>query len=321
MFDGISFLHAETDRPVTSRQVSDETLKSGKYDPENLANSEFYIVGSTDAFRPVPITAFAKEQLFYMQAFTIFHYRRGSYTRRQNFKSFLVLYTYEGSGLVEYCGKQLALQPGDGILIDCRKPHYYEAVEDWKVAVLHLYGPLAEHYSEEYQKSGQLVFHEEITGRFHRYLEQLLEIYDSPSLHRDLRAHHSIDGLMLYLTVLSSNLAIHKQDVPKFIQQAMKYMEQHYMEAISLDDLAAITGINKFHLSKEFKRYTGFSPHDYLIWFRINQAKILLKTTTLPATKTAHAVGIHDINNFNYLFKNRVGMTPIQYRNSADYIL
>ena len=74
MFDGISFLHAETDRPITSRQVSDETLKSGEYDPENLANSEFYLLGSTDAFRPVPITAFAKENLFYMQAFTIFHY-------------------------------------------------------------------------------------------------------------------------------------------------------------------------------------------------------------------------------------------------------
>ena len=199
--------------------------------------------------------------------------------------------------------------------------HYYAAAEDWKVAVLHLNGPLAEHYSDEYQKSGRLVFHESITGRFHRYLEQVLEIYDSPSLHRDLRAHHAIDGLLLYLTLLSSNLAIHKQDVPKSVQRAMKHMEQHYMGAISLDDLAELTGTNKFHLSKEFKRYTGFSPNDYLIWLRINHAKIMLKTTTLPASKISHQVGIHDINNFHYLFKKRVGMTPIQYRNSMDYIL
>ena len=75
----------------------------------------------------------------------------------------------------------------------------------------------------------------------------------------------------------------------------MKHMEQHYMNAIALDDLAELTGTNKFHLSKEFKRYTGFSPHDYLIWLRINQAKILLKTTTLPASKISHQVGIHDI--------------------------
>lgn len=321
MFEGISFLHAETDRPITSRSISDEALKSGKYDPENLTNSEFYIIGSTEAFRPVPITAFAKENLLHMQAFTIFHYRKGSFTRRQNFHSFLVLYTYEGTGEVEYCGKHFEMKAGDGILIDCRKPHYYVAVEDWKVAVLHVNGPLAEHYAEEYARGSQLVFHEGVTGRFHRYLEQLLEIYDSPSLHRDLRAHHSIDGLLLYLVVLSSNLAVHKQDVPKVVQQAMKHMEQQFMEDISLDTLAELTRTNKYHLSKEIKRYTGFSPHDYLIWLRINQAKILLKTTNLPANKIAHQVGIHDINNFNYLFKNRVGSTPIQYRNSADYIL
>lgn len=321
LFEGISFLHSETNQPVTSRQVSDATLKSGKYDPENLANSEFYIVGSTDAFRPVPITDFAKENLFYMQAFTIFHYRKGSYTRRQNFRSFLVLYTLEGVGSVDYCGKKLTLKTGDGILINCCKPHYYEAAEDWKVAVLHVQGPLAAHYSEEYEKMGQLVFHEETTGRFARYLEQILESYDSPSLHRDLRASHAIDGLLLYLVVLASKLAIQKQDVPRSVQQAMKYLEEHYPEAISLDDLAKLTRINKYHLSKEFKRYTGFSPNDYLIWVRIHQAKIMLKTTTLPANKISHAVGIHDINNFIYLFKNRVGMTPIQYRNSADYIL
>lgn len=321
MFEGISFLTSVAERPLISRNITKETYSSGKYDPENLANSEFYLLGSAENFCKLPITDFAQNNLLYLQAFTIFSYRKGSYTRRQNFNSFLVLYTYEGVGEVEYCGKSFELKSGDGILIDCRKPHYYCAVEDWKVAVLHIYGPLAEHYSDEYIKSGQLVFNEAVSGRFHRYVEQLLEIYESPSLHRDLRAHHAIDGLLLYLTVLSANLAIHKQDVPKAVQQAMKHIEEHFTQQISLDDLAAITRSDKYHLAKMFKRYTGFSPHNYLILLRINQAKSLLKTTTLPANKIAHQVGIHDINNFNYLFKKRVGMTPIQYRNCADYIL
>ena len=321
MFDGISFLHSETDHPVTSRQVSDAALKSGKYDPENLVNSDFYIVGSADAFRPVPITAYARENLFYMQAFTIFGYRKGSFTRRQNFHSFLILYTLAGTGRVEYGGQVAALHVGDGIFIDCRKPHYYEAAEDWKVAVFHFQGSLAEHYAEEYEKMGQPVFHEETTGRFARYLEQVLEIYDSPQLYRDLRASHAIDGMLLYLVVQASRVAIQKQDVPRFVQQAMKHMEENFAQPISLDSLAELTQTNKFHLAKEFKHYIGFSPNDYLIWIRINQAKLLLKTTTLPAVKIAHSVGIHDINNFHYLFKKREGTTPIRYRNNGDYIL
>lgn len=321
LFEGISFLHSETDLPITSRQISDAALKSGKYDPENLVNSDFYIVGSADAFRPVPITAYARENLFYMQAFTIFGYRKGSFTRRQNFHSFLILYTLAGTGRVEYGGQAAALHVGDGVFIDCRKPHYYEAAEDWKVAAFHFQGPLAEHYGKECEKMGQLVFHEESTGRFVRYLEQVLEIYDSPQLYRDLRASHAIDGMLLYLVVQASNVAIQKQDVPRFVQQAMKHMEEHFAQPISLDSLAELTQTNKFHLAKEFKHYIGFSPNDYLIWIRINQAKLLLKTTTLPAVKIAHSVGIHDINNFNYLFKKRVGTTPIRYRNNGDYIL
>ena len=321
MFDGISFLHSETSHPITSRQISDAALKSGKYDPENLVNSDCYIVGSADAFRPVPITAYARENLFYMQAFTVFDYRKGSFTRRQNFHSFLILYTLSGVGQAEYGGQTTELRAGDGMFIDCRKPHYYEAAEDWKVAVFHFRGPLAEHYSEEYEKMGQLRFHEEFTGRFARYLEQILEIYDSPQLYRDLRASHAIDGMLLYLTIQASKVAIQRQNVPRFVQQAMKHMEENFAQPISLDFLAELTQTNKFHLVKEFKHYTGFSPNDYLIWIRINQAKLLLKTTTLPAVKIAHSVGVHDINNFNYLFKKRVGTTPIRYRNNGDYIL
>lgn len=320
MFENITFLYAQTDRHITSRQISDETLKSGKYDPENLTNSDFMIYGSTEAFRPVPVTNFAKEQLFYMQAFTIFHYGRGSFTRRQNFHSYLVLYTYEGTGQVEYCDKSFELKAGDGILIDCRKPHYYTASEDWKVAVLHFYGPLAAHYSDEYVKNKQLVFHEDTNGRFHKYLEQLLTIYDFPGLHRELQASHCIDGMLLHILTLVSDTS-QKDHIPLSVQTAMHHMERNFTLNISLDSLAALTKTNKFHLAKEFKRYTGFSPHDYLIWLRINQAKVLLKTTTLPASKIALETGIHDVNNFNYLFKKRVGLTPIQYRKNADYIL
>ena len=321
MFEGVSFVHSETSRPLTSRHISQEALSSGKYDPENLANSEFYIEGAADAFHLPPMTAYARENLYHAQAFTIFHYKRGSFTRRQNFGSFLILYTYSGCGELEYSGRKYTLRPGDGAWIDCRKPHYYVAKEDWKVAAFHFEGPLAGHLQEEWESDGGISFHEGIDGRFHRYFEKLLAIYSAPSLHRDLRAAHCISGMLLYLLLLNSNSATDDLNVPDSIQQAMKHLEIHYQRNISLDDLALLTKTNKYHLSKEFKRYTGFSPHDYLIWLRINQAKILLRSTNLPANKIAHEVGIHDINNFNYLFKKKVGTTPIQYRNNADYIL
>ena len=318
MFQNIHFTHSETKEPLSSRRLTEQIYENKKYERENLSNSEFFLSGAVDSFLRPPITDYAKDSLFYMQGFDIFHYSKGSFTRRQNYHSFLILYTYEGEGELEYDGKKYFLKSNDGFFIDCRTPHFYKAISDWKVSVLHFRGPLASHMHEEYAKAGNICFHEGTNGRFHRYLEELLHIYDSPSLQRDLRASHCIDGIVLYLVMLNSNLAIEKNDVPRSIQEAMNYMENNYTEDISLDTLATLTKTNKYHLAKEFKKYTSFSPHDYLIRLRINQAKILLKSSSLPAVKIAHEVGIHDINNFNYLFKKREGKTPIQFRNSSE---
>ncbi len=317
MFEQISFTHIETERPLTSLQVSPQTLQTGKYDAENLVNSQFYITGSVDVFARPPITAFAQENLFHLQSFDIFHYGKDSYTRRQNYHSFQILYTYRGKGYLEYENRAYALAPQTGVFLDCRLPHYYRAEEDWSVAVLHFRGPLAEFFCQAYGNSGQVLFQEPETGRFHRYLEQLLGIYDSPSLHRDIKASHCIEGMLLYLLGRSGTALTGEQESPVSVRTAMKYMENNFSKPITLDKLEALTNTNKYHLSKEFKRYTGFSPYDYLICLRIEQAKLLLKTTDLPASKIAHRVGIHDINNFNYLFKKKVGMTPIQYRNQT----
>jgi AraC-like DNA-binding protein len=80
--------------------------------------------------------------------------------------------------------------------------------------------------------------------------------------------------------------------------------------------MSKFSGISKYYLSREFKKYTGFSPNDYLIQLRVDHAKYLLLSTTLPANKISHIVGIHDMNNFNNLFKRKTGITPGKYRSS-----
>ena len=91
-------------------------------------------------------------------------------------------------------------------------------------------------------------------------------------------------------------------------------MNNNYTRHLTLDDLSSFANVNKYYLSREFKRYTGFSPNDYLITLRISRAKLLLQTTGLTASEIAADVGIRDQNNFIRLFKNKTGMTPIEFR-------
>lgn len=322
MFDDIEFTHIATKHPLTYRQLSEETYKKNKdYEEENLSNSQFVISGSAEIFQRPPVSEFAQNNLYFLQSFSVFHYQKDSYTRRSNYHSFLFLYTYGGTGTLDYEGRKYTLEKGDGALINCTKPHLYRAETDWDVGTFHFTGPLAGYSSDEYEKLGRIKFHEDVNGRFQGYIEQVLKIYSSPSLYRELRVSHVIEEMLIYLLFESSNFAVQQSNVPGSVQKLMGYLEKNFAKDISLDDMSALVSTSKYHLSKEFKKYTGFSPHDYLISLRISHAKVLLKTTDYPANKIAHMVGIHDINNFNYLFKKKVGKTPIQYRKSNDIIV
>ena len=111
MFERIPFTHTQADTPLTSRHLSREAVEKGGYDPDNIMNAEFWIMGSTESFLRPPITDFARDNLFHMQTFDLFHYKKGSFTRRKDYRSYLLIYTYSGTAQLEYSGRKYTLNP------------------------------------------------------------------------------------------------------------------------------------------------------------------------------------------------------------------
>lgn len=317
MFDHISFVKTESPNRLSSKRVSPEIVEKNNYNKEALANANFSLQGSVETFHKPPISEFAVNNLYHMQDFNIFHYKGGSYTERINFKSFLIAYTYSGSGKLTYRGKTYLFREGDGFFINCMDYHLYQAEgSEWTLGILHINGLLLPAFHELYMQHGTPVFQESANGKFQKYLEKLLLLYNNPELNRDWQVSTCIDNILNHLMLLSCHQASMRTELPDSIRYLIKYMESNYTKPLTLDSLSDFAAINKYYLSREFKKYTGFSPNDYLITLRINQAKLLLNSTTMPASKIAHEVGIHDMNNFTNLFKKKTGMTPIQYRNS-----
>lgn len=318
MFEHIPFTRTYTHHPLSSRHLSVNTAKKIAYNAKAIANAEFYIAGSVDSFEKIPITDFALEHLYYMESFDRFYYQKNSFTERERFNSYLIGYTYSGKGLLKYRGKEYRLESGDGFYINCMDYHYYQATSDvWDVAILHLGGPLTPYNHEHYMQHQSAVFHESISGNTQGYIEKLLHLYNQPFSHRDWLVSSCLDSLLTHLLTLQSSTASSTVSLPETLNYLIKYMDSNFDQPLSLDFLSDFSGMSKYYLSREFKKYTGFSPNDYLISLRINRARILLKNTTLPAIKIAQKVGIHDPNNFTNLFKKKTGMTPIQYRKSC----
>ncbi|MFW5996257.1 MAG: response regulator transcription factor [Halanaerobiaceae bacterium] len=101
------------------------------------------------------------------------------------------------------------------------------------------------------------------------------------------------------------------------LARAKKYIEKNYHRNISLDDIAEHAAISPNYLSKLFKEKMEINIVDYLTNVRIDQAKNLLETTSLPIKQIAYRVGYNDPNYFSKVFKKTTSLTPTNYRNKG----
>lgn len=98
------------------------------------------------------------------------------------------------------------------------------------------------------------------------------------------------------------------------IMKVVCHIESNYQKVISLDQMAALASMSKYHFVRLFRREAGMSPVRYLKFVRIQRSKELLKRADLSVFSAAHRVGFQDVSNFNKNFKNIEGCTPSQYR-------
>lgn len=121
--------------------------------------------------------------------------------------------------------------------------------------------------------------------------------------------------LLLTLRVLDADHAsIEKADSDSLIVQIQQHIERNHAERLSMQKVADHFHINYYYLSHLFKKQMGISPSNYLTTYRINAACRLLVTTRLPIYRVAEMVGYANQSSFQAQFKQRKGMSPLQYR-------
>ncbi len=98
------------------------------------------------------------------------------------------------------------------------------------------------------------------------------------------------------------------------IRGIILHLETHYAEEITLHQLSEAFRISVPYLCSTFKAFTGSSPVDYLIKYRILMAKAMLDSTDKPVIAVSEDCGFGSLSNFNHLFKALTGFSPTEYR-------
>lgn len=131
---------------------------------------------------------------------------------------------------------------------------------------------------------------------------------------------HLIGHLYLFLDYLtqsakSKKLVQSSKMSDYYIKEAINYIEQNFQNNITIEDIAAICGINRSYCGKIFRNSIGRSPQEFLMNYRMVKATELLKLTSLSIAEIGSAVGYENQLHFSRAFKTIYGVSPREWRN------
>lgn len=98
------------------------------------------------------------------------------------------------------------------------------------------------------------------------------------------------------------------------VEKIVRYIDTHYTQKITLNDLAKVSQYNRNYISQFFKSYLGINFHDYLTRIRLREATLELGRTNKSVSEIAFSQGFPDLKSFNSAFRTSFGKTPTEYR-------
>ena len=152
------------------------------------------------------------------------------------------------------------------------------------------------------------------------YLQNMLTEIETKQTGYEVVCQDLMEILIVLLgrqTNFSTLLAPVSKKTSRLCGSTKRYIDTHYQENITLDQLAEICHVSKYHLAHAFTEEYGISPINYLISKRIAEAEHLLTTTDFSLSLISNTTGFSSSSYFAQIFKKQKGMSPTEYRKQS----
>ncbi|MEC1626778.1 AraC family transcriptional regulator [Bacillus mojavensis] len=213
--------------------------------------------------------------------------------------------------------QEYIINPGDLLLFNPRDTHSCEQIDgrtlDYRC--INVMPDVMERAVEEITGAGHLPYFSHHVLFRHELTSSLQELHiliskEKQALRKEELFLHLLEELIRrYSDVTILNSIPEPSDEIKMV---CEFLEEHYAENVTLNDLSELTGWSKYHLLRSFTKQKGITPNSYLETIRINQAKKLLEQGVRPID-AAFQTGFSDQSHMTKFFKRQVGLTPKQY--------
>lgn len=234
--------------------------------------------------------------------------------RRKKSTVMVAEYIIKGRGTVILEGEMYEAKAGDIYILPAGVDHLYypDSREPWEKIWFNVKGTLSSVLLREYNPKSIVIF-QNAGGR--EFFEKLHAIgrdgeYTAVEKHRKAAVVFHEFLQYLYDVFYGKKIPISRETM-----LVKEYMDQHVDRNVSLKELASLVYLSESQVVRIFKRDMGRTPHEYGLSLKLEQGKKLLKNSNLRVKDIAEYLGFCDEHYFSYIFKNKVGKTPLEYKN------
>ena len=265
---------------------------------------------------PIYFTSNDTGQPLYIQSIGN-HWNQGTVERERGFPYYHWLQTESGSGMVFINGTTLRLERGTGVLVPPLLPHSYKPERSgWQTSFVTFCGRLHHMIGSLVNPDPYALARESEFFSFQGWADKIVRQFE--------RGEQCPEELSIecfrFLTYLG---AAQEQRLPlthhaylKYIAPSLTYIHEKYGTPIVLEELARHVFVTPQYLSRLFRRFLNVSVHEYITGYRVKRAKELLTSRPeLPVKTVSIMVGMSTVSHFIAVFKQRVGCTPLGFRN------
>jgi len=263
-------------------------------------------------------SAFARASLLHLQEIGSLTALQAHTSRRSNLRSYLFLHVTTGEGKLVYDGETYLLGPGSCAFIDCMKSYAHSTGEQnlWTIQWIHFFGPTAALIYDTYREQGGLsVFAESARESLSGVWRELMTLASSSDHLRDMKINQKLAELLVVIMAEAGSSEDRAVDSKKYeVEEIKAYLDEHYAEKITVENLATRFLISPSYLAHSFKAQYGISVTGYLLSVRITHAKQMLRFSEKSVAEIGYEVGIGEPTYFSRVFKQVEGISPKQFR-------
>ena len=226
-----------------------------------------------------------------------------------------ILLVTDGSGYIQYRSENIPLEKHDVIVVNSGELHRMQS----DVGISFSYMIIDESFCRENGiDTGEYSFlrnfkSEAVEKLFLEAFERYGKYKSRSDSINAARLRLSVLALLVELCESYSSSAVasppQQRSPQSYVKAAIEYLEEHYAEALTLDEVADFCGITKYHLAREFRKYTGQTLITHLNVLRCKKADICL-AQGMTVTEAAVENGFDSVSYFSRTYKKLMGFSP-----------